>query len=418
MKLKNTVEPRVIPKNAPIYGLKSVPRTAEPSMFQILNWRNENFDETRKIMASLNKTATNKRTKENQSKEFESRYMTEAQYNYRPYVVADVEKTVEQPEEEQKKEIVICVQEKEGEPVYLRFDSEAALNEYLGNIEQKRQENEKRNEENQKQQAEKAKVKRRPKTSKKKIFPPNPDKEEINRIKKFNEQTRWLPNSAFQTYYGKPAFENYGMGNTHPIWGGLGYGDYLKSFNINPQRGDNKPAYDQVFKSTAYASFKVDYEKDHIPKKCKEEYRLSDQALNHQKSRLKLLPEKKEVMSLGKLEKPDLTQTAMFRSKNYELKDVESEEKENQVIEEIKHLKKSNKRLGQQSESINSQKPNEFIMSEKLQTKDNRHTSNTNGRMHDTNVRSVYNPGKYTEFEPNSANENLYNSKVVKFVRS
>ena len=26
------------------------------------------------------------------------------------------------------------------------------------------------------------------------------------RIKKFNETTRWLPNTAFQTYFGKPAF--------------------------------------------------------------------------------------------------------------------------------------------------------------------------------------------------------------------
>ena len=36
--------------------------------------------------------------------------------------------------------------------------------------------------------------------------------------------TRWLPNSAFQTYFGKPAFENYGMGNINPPTGGLVYG--------------------------------------------------------------------------------------------------------------------------------------------------------------------------------------------------
>lgn len=33
--------------------------------------------------------------------------------------------------------------------------------------------------------------------------------------------TRWLPNSAFQTYFGKPAFENYGAANTKPAVGGM-----------------------------------------------------------------------------------------------------------------------------------------------------------------------------------------------------
>lgn len=36
--------------------------------------------------------------------------------------------------------------------------------------------------------------------------------------------TRWLPNTSFTTYYGKPAFENYGMGNVQPTVGGIVYG--------------------------------------------------------------------------------------------------------------------------------------------------------------------------------------------------
>lgn len=63
------------------------------------------------------------------------------------------------------------------------------------------------------------------------------DKEKLQRrkqrIKKFAEQTKWLPNSSFVTYYGlitisnkllinlkgKPAFENYGRGNVNPTTG-------------------------------------------------------------------------------------------------------------------------------------------------------------------------------------------------------
>lgn len=38
------------------------------------------------------------------------------------------------------------------------------------------------------------------------------------------ETTRWLPNSAFTTYFGRPAFENYGRGNVNPPIGGCVYG--------------------------------------------------------------------------------------------------------------------------------------------------------------------------------------------------
>ena len=54
--------------------------------------------------------------------------------------------------------------------------------------------------------------------------PSGPSKSQINRLKKFYNTTRWLPNSAFTTYFGKPAFENYGYGNTNPTYGGLFYG--------------------------------------------------------------------------------------------------------------------------------------------------------------------------------------------------
>ena len=49
------------------------------------------------------------------------------------------------------------------------------------------------------------------------------------------------------TYFGKPAFHPYGNGNVKPTSGGLIYGGYLKSHNVNPHSGDNKPAEMQTF---------------------------------------------------------------------------------------------------------------------------------------------------------------------------
>ena len=40
----------------------------------------------------------------------------------------------------------------------------------------------------------------------------------------FLNTTRWLPDSAFTTYFGKPAFHAYGKGNVNPTVGGVNYG--------------------------------------------------------------------------------------------------------------------------------------------------------------------------------------------------
>ena len=54
-----------------------------------------------------------------------------------------------------------------------------------------------------------------------------PTKSQLNSLKKLYNTTRWLPNSSFTTYFGKPAFENYGYGNINPVYGGLFYGNYF-----------------------------------------------------------------------------------------------------------------------------------------------------------------------------------------------
>lgn len=56
-----------------------------------------------------------------------------------------------------------------------------------------------------------------------------------------------MADSALTTYFGKPAFHAYGNSNVHPAQGGLIYGDYLKTHNINPHSGDNNPRAVQVY---------------------------------------------------------------------------------------------------------------------------------------------------------------------------
>jgi hypothetical protein len=63
------------------------------------------------------------------------------------------------------------------------------------------------------------------------------------RIKKFKEGSRFLPNSSFLTYYGKPPFSNYGMNNSKPAGGGCLYGEYLMTHNVCPHKGERHPQF-------------------------------------------------------------------------------------------------------------------------------------------------------------------------------
>lgn len=69
------------------------------------------------------------------------------------------------------------------------------------------------------------------------------------RKSEFLNTTRWLPDSSFTTYFGKPAFHPYGKGNTNPTNGGVNYGQNMLTHNINAECGDNPPLYQQVYDS-------------------------------------------------------------------------------------------------------------------------------------------------------------------------
>lgn len=77
------------------------------------------------------------------------------------------------------------------------------------------------------------------------------ERKSANEMKKrkseFLNTTRWLPDSSFTTYFGKPAFHSYGKGNTNPTVGGINYGQNMLSHNINAECGENPPLYQQVY---------------------------------------------------------------------------------------------------------------------------------------------------------------------------
>ena len=84
------------------------------------------------------------------------------------------------------------------------------------------------------------------------------NKREKARKKNFLKNSRQRPDTAYQTYLGKPAFANYGNANVNPSNGGTVYGQYMKTHNINPHRADNNPKHPQVYERAEEEYGKLD----------------------------------------------------------------------------------------------------------------------------------------------------------------
>ena len=120
------------------------------------------------------------------------------------------------------------------------------------------------------------------------------------------------------------------MGNTHPTWGGLGYGQYMVSHNVNPHRQPNNPKVNQVTQSAELANMKYEHIKekyhrtdDYVPKKTRNEYVLSSNEVKDAQNALSLEAVMRDDAQKGadKLEvrpfyKPELMRTDVFASKD------------------------------------------------------------------------------------------------------
>jgi len=173
-----------------------------------------------------------------------------------------------------------------------------------------------------------------------------PSKTQINRLKKFYNTTRWLSNSAFTTYFGKPAFENYGYGNTNPVYGGLFYGNYMLSHNMNPIDGANHPPEKQVYSSAMMKSLqRKGIRKPSPPRKVPEEIRNTPEELQEIRTRKQIFQLPNNFPSRDIIP-PNLLKARYFRSgKNTpeNSEDENEDEYEDWNIENVLSGKKNKK---------------------------------------------------------------------------
>ena len=179
-----------------------------------------------------------------------------------------------------------------------------------------------------------------------KITRKGPSKTQINRLKQFYNTTRWLPNSAFTTYFGKPAFENYGYGNTNPVYGGLFYGNYMLSHNMNPIDGANHPEEKQVYSSAMMKSVqRKGVRRPSPPRKVPEEIRNTPEELQEIRTRKQIFQLPNNFPSRDIIP-PNLLKARYFRSgKNTpeNSEDENEEEYEDWNIENVLSGKKNKK---------------------------------------------------------------------------
>ena len=173
-----------------------------------------------------------------------------------------------------------------------------------------------------------------------------PSKTQINRLKQFYNTTRWLPNSAFTTYFGKPAFENYGYGNTNPVYGGLFYGNYMLSHNMNPIDGANHPEEKQVYSSAMMKSLqRKGVRRPSPPRKVPEEIRNTPEELQEIRTRKQIFQLPNNFPSRDIIP-PNLLKSRYFRSgKNTpeNSEDENEDEYEDWNIENVLSGKKNKK---------------------------------------------------------------------------
>eukprot|EP00347_Sterkiella_histriomuscorum_P002000 403369862 len=143
------------------------------------------------------------------------------------------------------------------------------------------------------------------------------------RIGNLNSTTRWLPDSAFTTYFGKPAFHLYGKGNTNPAVGGNIYGQYMLTHNVNPESGEHLPQFQQTYDTAIKKGMTLTHglRVPTLPRKVREDIRLTPNQVEEINNRLPIMPKERGNKGLKransiKIAKPDLAKSRYFNSKH------------------------------------------------------------------------------------------------------
>lgn len=108
------------------------------------------------------------------------------------------------------------------------------------------------------------------------------------------DQRRWSSEKSRKSLENRPIWHPYGRANTNPAVGGYIYGNYLYSHNINPERGENKPFYQQVYNNVHDAAFSVG--KSPVSPTRERRYEEPDVgSIEEVKNRLPIMPEVSSV---------------------------------------------------------------------------------------------------------------------------
>jgi hypothetical protein len=212
-------------------------------------------------------------------------------------------------------------------------------------------------------------VPKTPKTAKK------TNQRQMERIKKLKQTTRWMANSSFKTYFGKPVFANYGQGNVNPAYGGLMYGDYMKTHNIAPHEGSNNPSTQQVYEIAEIKALQRQAKPQHLPRKCKDEDRLPPEEIDKIKKRSQILPKEREKPS-KKIIKNDLLQEKLFKSEHNSSNESEDDHPKNKS----KTTLKPKKTLQNKEEPISTQSKIKESVNKSAKEPDSKLTKDSNSK--------------------------------------
>jgi hypothetical protein len=105
------------------------------------------------------------------------------------------------------------------------------------------------------------------------------------------------------------------MGNVNPTYGGLMYGDYMKTHNIAPHEGANNPETQQVYEIAETKALQKSSKPQVVPRKCRDEDRLPPEEVEKLKQRSLILPKNKSKVS-KEIIKPNLLEEKLFKSEH------------------------------------------------------------------------------------------------------
>ncbi|CAI2363212.1 unnamed protein product [Moneuplotes crassus] len=125
---------------------------------------------------------------------------------------------------------------------------------------------------------------------KERVLKRSDDEKRKERIDDLHKWARWLPDSAYQSYFGRPAFHCYGRDNTVPSYGGHVYGDYMLTHNVNPEHGENMPKYQQVYRAAMSKGFAHGDRVPVLSRQRRENLEIPDSVLKEMMKRNPIMP--------------------------------------------------------------------------------------------------------------------------------